>query len=267
MNRIWGFDIGTTSIGFAVIELDEETSEGSIIYEGVRIFPEGREEKKLEPRNQARRAARLLRRQIRRRRLRRKFLRQAFAEAGLMPRFNTPEWEAFAEDGTDPYQLRARGLRERLEIADLGRALYHLFHRRGFLSARRMDERKDLSKAREKEEGKIKSEIQGLAEKLDGRPLGEFLYLASLEKADRDRLMHDWQIENAHLSNLDKPERIRGRHVSREMVMDEFDHLWEAQSQFRPDLLTDELKEKLKSIFLYQRPMFWRLQTVGQCWL
>ncbi len=57
MDRVWGFDIGTTSVGFAVVEMDEEKSEGRIVHEGVRIFPEGREEEKLEPRNQARRAA------------------------------------------------------------------------------------------------------------------------------------------------------------------------------------------------------------------
>jgi CRISPR-associated endonuclease Csn1 len=276
MDRIWGFDIGTTSVGFAVVEFDEEKSEGRIIHEGVRIFPEGREERKLEPRNQARRAARLLRRQVRRRRLRRKFLREAFAEAGLLPRFNTPEWDIsmcprrpaggrLLRPG--PYELRARGLRERLEPAELGRALYHLCHRRGFLSARRVEERKDLSKAREKEEGKIKGEIKGLEQKLEGRPLGEFLYLASLEKTDRDRLMSEWKVENTYLRNLDKPERIRGRHIGREMVTEEFDRLWETQARFHPDVLTNELKEELQSILLYQRPMFWRLQTVGRCWL
>ena len=279
MDRIWGIDIGTTSIGFAVIELNKEESEGAIIHEGVRIFPEGREEKKLEPRNQARRAARLLRRQVRRRRLRRKFLREAFAEAGLLPRFGSAEWEDLAsphkndiKEGRvpaprDPYSLRARGLRERLDPAELARALYHLCQRRGFLSARRVEERKDLSKAREKEEGKIREEINNLDEKLQGLTLGKFLYLAGLEKLDRDRLMKDWKVENTYLGSLEEPERIRGRHISREMVMEEFDRLWEGQSPFHPGLLSDELKEKLKTILLYQRPMFWRLQTVGQCWL
>ena len=56
MQRIWGFDIGTTSVGFAVVHLDEEHDAGTIAHEGVRIFPEGRTEDKLEPRNQARHA-------------------------------------------------------------------------------------------------------------------------------------------------------------------------------------------------------------------
>jgi len=245
MERIWGFDIGTTSIGFAVIELEEEQGTGSILQEGVRIFPEGRTEKELEPRNQARRAARLLRRQIRRRRLRRRLLRDALADAGLLPRFGsrgTPEWDAFMNDGADPYQLRARGLRERLEPFEIGRALYHLAHRRGFLSARRMEERADVKKTRDKEEGPIKEKIKALAEKLEGRTLGE--YLASLTD-----------------------ERKRSRHISREMVVEEFERLWAAQAAHHPQLLTNGLKERLRGILLYQRPIFWRLQTVGQCWL
>ncbi len=57
MEHIWGFDIGTTSIGSAVVQFDDEHQTGTIVHEGVRIFPEGRTEKELEPRNQARRAA------------------------------------------------------------------------------------------------------------------------------------------------------------------------------------------------------------------
>lgn len=245
MDRVWGFDIGTTSIGFAVVEIDEEKSEGSIVHEGARIFPEGREEKKLEPRNQARRTARLLRRQIRRRRLRRKFLREAFAEAGLLPRFNTPEWDALMNDGTDPYLLRARGLREKLQTQEFARALYHLCHLRGFLSARRGDERPQDKKARDKEEGTINEEIKGWEGKLRGRTWAEFLVSGDPEA----------------------PARRRGHHIHRRWVVDEFNRLWNVQAEFHPELLTDGLKEKLLTILLYQRPMFWRLQTVGQCWL
>lgn len=180
MEHVWGFDIGTTSIGFSVVNLDEEKGEGTIIREGVRIFPEGRTEDKLEPRNQARRAARLLRRQVRRRRLRRKFLREAFAGAGLLPQFGSPEWDEFInprhevlerspDKRLDPYALRARGLREPLEPFEIGRALYHLCHRRGFLSARRIEERPQEKKAREKEEGPVKEEIKGWEQKLRGK--------------------------------------------------------------------------------------------------
>ena len=37
---IWGFDLGTTSIGFAVLEYDPRGA-GRIHQLGARIFPEG----------------------------------------------------------------------------------------------------------------------------------------------------------------------------------------------------------------------------------
>ena len=39
--RIWGLDLGTTSIGFAVVDHDSQEQSGQIIKMGVRIFHEG----------------------------------------------------------------------------------------------------------------------------------------------------------------------------------------------------------------------------------
>jgi|GEM_PF-6676070 CRISPR-associated endonuclease Csn1 len=66
---IWGLDLGTTSIGFAVVENDPTENIGEIKKMGLRIFPEGVTEKELEPRNRRRREKRLMRRQLRRRKL------------------------------------------------------------------------------------------------------------------------------------------------------------------------------------------------------
>ena len=41
METIWGLDLGTTSIGFAVVRMDIKKEQGEIIKTGVRIFPEG----------------------------------------------------------------------------------------------------------------------------------------------------------------------------------------------------------------------------------
>ena len=54
MERIFGLDIGTTSIGFAVIDHDTERQSGRILRLGVRIFPEARD-KDGTPLNQIRR--------------------------------------------------------------------------------------------------------------------------------------------------------------------------------------------------------------------
>ncbi|MDR2857040.1 MAG: hypothetical protein LBV50_04240, partial [Novosphingobium sp.] len=81
MARIWGFDIGTTSIGWAVIEYDVTRALGRILGMGARIFPEARDPDGT-PLNQTRRQKRMMRRQLRRRRERRKALNRLLAEAG-----------------------------------------------------------------------------------------------------------------------------------------------------------------------------------------
>ena len=139
MALTFGFDIGTTSIGFAVISHEPDAGTGVIDKLGVRIFPEAREPDGA-PLNQIRRTKRMARRQFRRRRLRRKALNEALAEAGLLPPFGSAAWpEAMARD---PVALRAKGLSERLDPFDVGRAIYHLAHRRHF-KGRDVDERNE----------------------------------------------------------------------------------------------------------------------------
>ena len=90
MPLIFGFDIGTTSVGFAVIEHDPEPATGKIHRLGVRIFPEVRDPKGV-PLNQGRRQARLRRRQLRRRRERRRLLGDRLLDTGLLPPRDWPD--------------------------------------------------------------------------------------------------------------------------------------------------------------------------------
>src|SRR5690348_2332949 len=129
MARIFGFDIGTTSIGSAVVDYDSGRGRGEILRLGVRIFPEARDPDGM-PLNQSRRKKRLARRQLRRRRQRRRALNEALAEAGLLPAYGTAEWRELMK--SSPVELRARGLTEPLYAYQLGRALYHLAKRRHF---------------------------------------------------------------------------------------------------------------------------------------
>lgn len=129
MARIFGFDIGTTSIGSAVIDYDLERGTGEILRLGARIFPEARDPDGM-PLNQTRRSKRLVRRQLRRRRQRRRALNEALAEAGLLPAYGTAEWHELMK--FDPAVLRAHALCGPLCAFELGRALYHLAKRRHF---------------------------------------------------------------------------------------------------------------------------------------
>ncbi|MBF0423461.1 MAG: hypothetical protein HQL73_10765 [Magnetococcales bacterium] len=170
MERILGLDLGTTSLGWAVIEHDSGQNAGKVVAMGVRIFPEGLDEK-LAPRNQTRRKERLARRQRHRRQKRRQHLAEKLADFGLLPDVKTPAWGELM--ALDPYPLRARALLEPLPLHHLGRAIYHLARLRGFASARIADGKKDAAEI--KEEGEVKEQIKTLRQKLAGRTLGTFL--------------------------------------------------------------------------------------------
>ena len=228
--RIWGIDLGTTSIGFAVIDHQPERQASGIQRLGVRIFPEGVTEDKKEPRNKTRREKRLMRRGIRRRKLRRRLLNEALSDAGLLPRYGSPEWRIAVAH--DPYSLRREGLTRPLLPHELGRAIYHLAKRRGF--AGRVGE----EKPNDPEETLAKEDAQKLAGEKGNRTLGAFL----AEQAKK-----------------------RGRHHTRDMVKDEFDRLLAAQKPDHPILNDPKFEARLRHLVFFQRPTFWRLKTLSKC--
>jgi CRISPR-associated endonuclease Csn1 len=243
--RILGLDLGTTSVGWALIDWNEASLAGSITGMGVRIFPEGvvREQTTSYPPNQVRRVKRLARRTLRRRRARRRLLGQLLHDMGLLPAFSNEkngDWIVATgmdpSGSNDPYKLRKRGLTDRLKPWELGRALYHLGKRRGFLG-RDFDET-DEGDAEAKG---IKAEIDGLQGQLAGKTLG------------------------AYLADLPNEQRKRKRHTSRNMFQDELARLWDIQSKYHPGILTPERKRAVEQIMFSQRPVFWRLNTLGHC--
>lgn len=233
MALIYGFDIGTTSIGWAVVRHADEDETGAILGMGVRIFPEARDPDGT-PLNQARRQKRMMRRQIRRRRQRRKALNQVLADAGLLPGFTSDGWATAM--AADPWELRARGLSGRLTAEEFGRALYHLAKKRHF-RGRDLDETEADG---EEAETKAAAESFVAALKVSGDTIGATL-------AARPPHM-----------------RKRGIHASREAVEDEFARLWAAQAAFHPEL-TETLKAHVADIVFAQKPVFWRKSTLGQC--
>ena len=259
--RLWGFDIGTTSIGFAVLDHEPGKESGKIIRLGVRIFPEGVEPvgsgKETAPRNRKRRQARMARRQTRRRRLRRRELTALLAEAGLLPAFASPEWNRLMGE-TDPYEFRKSALAGALAPHELGRALYHLVKRRGFKSSRI----EDAEEAAENE-GKTKKKTRKAKEEKPADAAGDAEDTARVKEAIGNlRVAMGEKTLGAHLVTLEKK---RDRHIGRDMVEEEFDKIWTAQAARHPAILTEDLRERFRNIAFHQRPVFWRLKTLGKC--
>lgn len=249
-----GLDLGSNSIGWALIAVSKKDveKENGIIDLGVRVFPEGvdRDNSGGElSKNETRRIARGGRRQRARRHMRRDMLIEALSETGMLS-VDEDELEGLLnEAGIDkkerpghPYKLRGKGLNERLSLYEFGRVLFHLNQRRGFKSNRKTGK---TGKAK-KEDGKVNeeaTELQRQIEENDCRTLGE--YFAQLNP---------------------KEQRIRDRYTFRNMYENEFDLLWEKQAEYCPELLTDDLRHKIRNeIIFYQRPLKPCDELIGKC--
>ena len=154
-----GLDMGTNSIGWAAIELDENSTPSGILDMGVRIFPDGRQDSKSGDgaSNAARRReARGQRRRIDRYENRRKKFMSLLIQHGLMPHDQS---ERKSLERLDPYKLRVNALgSNKLPAHHIGRALFHLNQRRGFKSNRKSEKRDD-------DTGPIKKAAKELSEK------------------------------------------------------------------------------------------------------
>lgn len=83
-----GLDIGTNSVGWALVETNDSGNYGKVIAFGARVFPEGvdRDQQGAEhSKNEQRRIARGMRRQIARRARRKAVLRKSLIACGLLP--------------------------------------------------------------------------------------------------------------------------------------------------------------------------------------
>jgi len=257
MEKTLGLDLGTNSIGWAVVEREGDICR--LADKGVCIFQEGvaRDQGAEKPAVQERTEARALRRTYRRRRKRKIDLLRVLTRHGLCPPLTDEQldrWQSRKEYPLDddfitwqrtdkagdknPYHDRYRALTERLDMSveadryTLGRALYHMAQRRGFLSNRK--------EAAKESEGDVKQGIASLSEAMREAGcgyLGEYFY----------RLYRDGI-------------KIRGRYTSRnEHYLAEFDAICRRQE------LSAELAEALRKAIFHQRPLKSQKGSVGRC--
>ncbi len=244
--------MGSASLGWAAIRL-ENREPAAVLDIGVRIFPagvNGLETGRDVSHFAKRREARLARRQNDRRRRRIAKIYKLLTSFGLVPPARTPEQRTAVLSELDkelagrlnchdklPYLLRAQGLDRKLEVFELGRALFHLAQRRGFLSNRKS--------GTEEEQGTVKAEITELGKLIadsGARTVGE--YLAGLDPHSA---------------------RIRDWYTSRKMYIDEFECLWAAQTPHYPGVLTEERKRALCHAMFFQRPLRDQSALIGKC--
>ncbi len=147
-----GLDIGTSSIGWAVLDLDK----GRIHDLGVRIFERPEDPQNGDSLAKPRRDARSARRRLKRRRQRLNHLKQFFIDQNILTKDQVEEVLDYKSDFNklDVYGLRVRALTEELSPEELLKVLYQIAKRRGFKSNRKVVEESD------KEGGRVTSALK-----------------------------------------------------------------------------------------------------------
>lgn len=242
MNYRLGLDMGATSIGWSIYDIENE----KILDTGVRIFDDGREAKTKASLCVKRRNARSARKLTNRRHIKTQELLKTLIEMGLFPQ-QYKERENLKN--LNPYKLRKEALDKKLSLYELGRTIMQLAKRKGFKSNR---------KDNREEGGKLKKgfeELKDIMQKENARTYGEFLYNRLLQHPE-----HPIRLKNV----FDENGKFQGGPFPfRETYVNEFEQIWDKQKDYYPQVLTDENKNQLKNIIFFQRPL--KETEEGEC--
>lgn len=281
-----GLDLGTNSIGWALVDKDADQDEGQIVALGVRIFQQSIEDKTPTPKNAKRRAARMARRITARRRRRKEALLRLLQGHGLLPTDPAALHTLMNGEEGQPYHLRRRALDEPLTLHEFGRAVYHLCQRRGFKSNRKAqlgdlvrDDPDIMAVIQEEEDERLKARLAKLVKKgksedealaeLAAKPESdddEGQVKAAISKLKQEMVADGSRTLGEHLAKrLDRGEKARGLYTDRAMYEEEFELLWSAQSRHHAVLADDGLKATAHRAIFHQRPLKSQRDKVGKC--
>ncbi|RRD67671.1 type II CRISPR RNA-guided endonuclease Cas9 [Comamonadaceae bacterium OH2310_COT-174] len=249
-------DLGSTSLGWAILRLNADNQPTAIIKAGVRIFSDGRNPKDGSSLAVTRRAARAMRRRRDRLLKRKARMLDKLIAHGFFPQ---DEAARKALEALNPYQLRAEGLQRALSPGEFARALFHINQRRGFKSNRKTDKKDNDS-------GALKTAISQLRQQLqneNARTVGEWLW-QRLQAGQGTRARYR-ETRIATETGKGKIDKSYDLYIDRQMVADEFDALWAVQAAFNPVLFNEQARDELRDTLLRQRPL--RPVKPGRCTL
>ncbi len=219
MKTILGLDLGTTSIGWAFVEEAENQNEQSSIKKiGVRVNPLSTDEQsdfekgKSISVNADRTLKRGARRTLQRYKLRRENLIEVLKSINIIDDA-TILAESDKKTTHQTYSLRSKAAIEKIEKFEFARVLLMINKKRGFKSSR---------KAQNEDEGKA----------IDGMAIAKKLYEEGLTPGQ-----YSYQLLKTGKKYL--PDYYRSD------LQVEFDKVWEVQSKFYPEILTEEFKKEI----------------------
>ena len=239
-----GLDLGTSSIGWWLYEIDDNEEIVGTVRAGVRIFSNGRNPKSFSSLNEDRRAARSARRRRDRYLQRRRGLMKVLIKHGLMPKDEAERKKLVVED---PYKLRAEAATKSISPFLVGRALFHINQRRGFKSNRIID------RSRGSDDGPVLASVKHFKQKLNGQTVGQFLWEHRQEgrpvRARREGTKQD---------------DLYDHYPDRGMLKEEFERIWECQQKGEHGkLYTPKARDELAKLIFEQRKL--KDPIIGKC--
>jgi len=220
MKKILGLDLGTNSIGWALVnEAENENEKSSIVKLGVRVNPltvdeqQNFEKGKSITTNADRTLKRSMRRNLQRYKLRRENLIEILKEHNFIC-----DDTILSENGNfttfETYKLRAKAATEEVSLEQFARILLMINKKRGYKSSR---------KAKSNEDGVL----------IDGMEVAKMLYNENLTPGQYSYQQLDKG--KKHLPDFYRSDLQR-----------EFNKIFEKQQTFYSEILTEELKKELE---------------------
>ena len=235
INYILGLDIGIASVGWAMVEIDEEENPIRLIDLGVRVFERAEVPKTGDSLVAARRLARSVRRLTRRRAHRLLRARRLLKREGVLQAADFDENGLIKSLPNTPWQLRAATLDRKLTPLEWSAVLLHLIKHRGYLS-----QRKNEGETADKELGAL---LKGVADNAHTLQTGDFRTPAELA-------LNKFEKESGHIRN----QRGDYSHTfSRKDLQAELNLLFEKQKEFGNPHVSDGLKEGIETLLMAQR--------------
>ena len=236
INYILGLDIGIASVGWAMVEIDEEENPIRLIDLGVRVFERAEVPKTGDSLAAARRLARSVRRLTRRRAHRLLRARRLLKREGVLQAADFDENGLIKSLPNTPWQLRAAALDRKLTPLEWSAVLLHLIKHRGYLS-----QRKNEGKTADKELGAL---LKGVADNAHALQTGDFRTPAELA-------LNKFEKESGHIRNQrgDYSHTFSRKDLQAELVL-----LFEKQKEFGNPHISDGLKEGIETLLMAQRP-------------
>jgi CRISPR-associated endonuclease Csn1 len=219
MKKVLGLDLGTASIGWALVnEAENESEKSNIIKLGVRVNPltvdelQNFEKGKSITTNADRTLKRSMRRNLQRFKLRKENLIEILKEHGFI---NNDTF--LSENGNqttfETYRLRTKAATNEVTLEQFARILLMINKKRGYKSSR---------KAKSLDEGQL----------IDGMDIARKLYEENLTPGE-------FVYQQLYEGKKYVPEFYRSD------LQSEFERIWVFQKQFYPEFLTDELKTQI----------------------